>query len=176
VLKELLNALFRELNSEKLLSLPQNFYDVALSYIHSLKLRKSNEVSGLQRKIWEEEVALLEKILSIIKNIRARKITLEAMDDKPLEKLPPEEDIYYANLRKVLELTKLEYLRADISIGEVEAQEEGKVLLLLRMGLDEVLAKRLGLPKLEPEDVIFINKRIGKVLIDLEIADEISVR
>jgi DNA replication initiation complex subunit (GINS family) len=176
VLKELLNALFRELNSEKLLSLPQNFYDVALSYIHSLKLRKSNEVSGLQRKIWEREIALLEKILSIIKSIRARKITLEAMDDRPLEKLPPEEDIYYVNLRKVLELTKLEYLRADISIGEVEPQEEGKVLLLLKKGLDEVLAKRLGLPKLEPEDVIFINKRIGKVLIDLEVADEISVR
>jgi len=171
MLKELLNVLLREISSEKLVSLPQNFYDAALSYVHSLRLRKNNEVSEVQRKIWEEEVALLEKILSIIKSVRARKIMLEAMDGKSIEKLPPEEDIYYANLRKALELAK-----ADLNIEGAEPQEEGKVLLLLKKNLDEALAEKLGLPKLEPEDVIFINKRSGKVLIDLGIADEISVR
>jgi DNA replication initiation complex subunit (GINS family) len=176
VLKELLNALLREINSEKLLSLPQNFYDAALSYIHSLNLRRNNEVNELQRKIWEEEAVLLEKTLSIIKSIRAKKIMFEAMDGKPLGKLPPEEDIYYVNLRRALELAKLEHVKTDVGIEEAEPQEEGKALLLLKKGLDETLAERLGLPRLEPEDVIFINKRTGKVLIDLGIADEISIR
>jgi len=176
MLKELLNALLRELNNEKLLPLPQNFYDATLSYVHSLKLRKNNEVSELQRRIWEEEIALLGKILSIIKSIRTRKIMLEAMENRPLDRLPPEEGIYYISLRKALELAKLEYPGASTSIREVEPEEGGKVLLLLKRGLDEAVAKRLGLPKLEPEDVIFINKRLGKVLIDLEVADEINVR
>jgi len=171
MLKELLNVLLREINSERLLLLPQNFYDVALSYVHSLRLRKNNEVSEVQRRIWEEEITLLEKILSTIKSVRARKIMLEAMDGRPIEKLPPEEDVYYANLRKALELAK-----AGLSIEGTEPQEEGKVLLLLRKNLDEALAERLGLPKLEPEDVIFINKRPGKVLIDVGIAEEISIR
>jgi len=176
VLKELINALLRELNNERLLSLPQNFYDVALGYIHSLKLRKNNEVSEVQRKIWEEEIALLEKVLSIIKSIRTRKIMLEVMDNRPLEGLPPEEDIYYTKLRKALELAKFEPTGASVSIEESEPQRDSKVLLLLKRELDEAVAKRLGLPKLEPEDVIFINKRLGKVLIDLEVADEISAR
>jgi DNA replication initiation complex subunit (GINS family) len=176
VLKELLNALLREVNSEKLLPLPQSFYDVALSYVHSLKLRKNNEVGELQRRIWEEEIALLEKTLSIIKNVRARKIMLEAMDYRPLEKLPPEEEVYYLNLRKALELAKLELAKTEVGLEGSMSREEGKVLLLLKRGLDEALAEKLGLPKLEPEDVIFINKQTGKVLIDLGIAEEISVR
>jgi len=176
LIKELLKALLQEISSEKLLPLPQNFYDATLSYIHSLKLRKNNEVSELQRKIWEGEIALLEKTLSIIKSMRARKIMLEVVDGKPLEKLPPEEDIYYVNLRRALEVAELEHVKTDAGAEETGPQEGGNVLLLLKKGLDEALAKRLGLPKLEPEDVIFINKRTGKVLIDLGIADEISIR
>jgi len=176
MLKELLNALLRELNNEKLLPLPQNFYDATLSYVHSLKLRKNNEVSELQRRIWEEEIALLGKILSIIKSIRTRKIMLEAMENRPLDRLPREAGIYCISLRKGVELAKLVYPGVSTSIREVEPEEGGKVLLLLKRGLDEAVAKRLGLPKLEPEDVIFINKRLGKVLIDLEVADEINVR
>ena len=176
MIKELLKALLREVSSEKLLPLPQNFYDATLSYIHSLKLRKNNEVNELQRKIWEEEIAFLEKTLSIIKSMRARKIMFEVVDGKPLERLPPEEDVYYVNLRRALELAELEYVKTEAGTEEAEPQEEGKVLLLLKKGLDEALAERLGLPKLEPEDVIFINRRTGKVLIDLGIADEISIR
>ncbi|NHW44845.1 MAG: hypothetical protein HA491_03820 [Candidatus Verstraetearchaeota archaeon] len=176
MLKELLNALLREINSEKLLPLPQNFYDTTLSYIHSLKLRISNEVGELQRKIWEEEIVLLEKTLSIVKSVRARKIMLEVMEGRPLEKLPPEEEVYYHDLRRALDHAKLEYAKTEVGIEEASPQEEGKVLLLLKRGLDVAFAERLGLPKLEAEDVIFINKRIGKVLIDLGIADEISAR
>ena len=171
MLRDLLNVLLREVSSERLLPLPQNFYDAALSYIHSLKIRKGNEVSDVQRRIWEEECRVLEKLLSTIRSIRAKKIMMEAMEGKLIEGLPPEEGVYYANLKRALDL-----IIAEAVVESSEVQEEGKVLLLLRRSLDEDMAKKLCLPKLEAEDVIFINKRIGKMLINLGVADEVSTR
>ncbi|MDH5815798.1 MAG: DNA replication complex GINS family protein [Candidatus Nezhaarchaeota archaeon] len=172
MLKELLNVLLRELHDEKTLSLPQSFYDKALSYVHSLKIRRNNEVSDIQRKIWDEEVKILERILMTIRKVRARKIAMEVMNGSTVEGLPPEEDVCYSNLRKAFEVAELD---VEGRRG-LEDQPEEKGLFLLRKDLDEATASKLGLPKLSSEDVIFINKRTGKVLIDLGLADEISVR
>jgi len=171
MLKKLLNILLQELHDEKALSLPQSFYDKALSYVHSLKVRKSNEVSDVQRTIWEEEVKILEKVLAAIRKVRARKMVMEVMDGNVIEGLPPEENACYNNLRKAFELAEL-----NVKVESLESQSEEKGLFLLKKGLDEATASRLGLPKLNPEDVIFINKRTGKVLIDLGLADEIGTR
>lgn len=169
--KELLNVLLRELYEEKTLPLPLSFYDKALSYVHSLKVRVSNEVSNVQRKIWEEEIKILEKLLMIIKRIRTRKMAMEVMDGSTIKGLPPEESVCYDNLRRVFDFERL-----DEELENLRAQSEERGLFILKKGLDEVTASKLGLPKLDPEDVIFINKRTGKVLIDLGLADEVNVR
>ncbi|MEM4576784.1 MAG: hypothetical protein QW701_04895 [Candidatus Nezhaarchaeales archaeon] len=170
MLKEVLNVLLREVCSEKLLCIPQNFYDSVLSYIHALKVRKNNEVNEIQRKIWEEEVRLLEEVLKAIRNVRAKKIISEVINGNVVKGLPPEEDVYYLNLKRVLDV-------AETSIGtEVsEPRCEGKVLLVLKKELDANIADKLGLSNLGPEDVIFINKRDGRMLIDLGLAEEIEI-
>lgn len=171
MLKELFNALLRELHDEKTLSLPQSFYDRALSYVHSLKLRKNNEVSDVQRKIWEGEIRILEGLLMAIRKMRARKMVMEVVEGGSIEGLPPEEEVCYNNLRRAFDFTEL-----DVEAEDLESQPESKGLFVLKKSLDEAIASKLGLPKLDSEDVIFINKRTGKVLIDLGLADEIDAR
>lgn len=169
--KEVFSTLLRELHDERPLPLPQNFYDKALSYVHSLKIRKSNEVSDVQRKIWEEEIRILERLLMAIRKMRMRKMVMEVMSGSTVEGLPPEEEVSYNNLKRAFEFMEIE-TKAEVS----EALTKEKGLYILKKSLDDATASKLGIPKLDSEDIIFINKRIGKVLIDLGLADEINVR
>lgn len=170
MLKEVLNVLLREVCSEKLLCIPQNFYDSVLSYIHALKIRKNNEVSEIQRKIWEGEVRLLEEILKTIRTVRAKKIISEVINGNIVEGLPPEEDVYYLNLKKTLDVTE-----TNVGMDISEPRCEGKVLLVLKKEPDANITDKLDLSNFKPEDVIFINKRDGRMLIDLGLAEEIEI-
>jgi len=172
MLKEVFNVFMREVSTNKLQFIPKNFYDAALSYIQSLKIRMNNEVNALQRRIWEEEIRVIEKCIKKLRDIRIKKAMREMLEGEviDLEMLPPEEVFYYAKMKEMFDFT--------VSIEERTQtfEDEGKVLLIIRGRPEEALIKKLNLPELEPEDVIFINKQTGRLLINLGLAEEINTR
>ncbi|RLF06790.1 MAG: hypothetical protein DRJ60_03975 [Thermoprotei archaeon] len=171
MLREVFNMLMREVSTSKLQFIPKNFYDAALSYIQSLKIRVNNEVNPLQRKVWEEEVKVIEKCLKKLRDIRLKKAVKSMLEGEVInpDVLPPEEVFYYEKMREALDLA--------IDMEKVQIHEdEGKMLLMIKTKLEEALVKKLNLPELEAEDVIFINKQTGRLLINLGLAEEINVR
>ena len=170
MLKEVLDVLFREIASSKLQNLSKSFYDRVLNYLQSLKIRANNEVGDLQRKIWLKEIMFIEENLKILRDLRLMKIVKSLFEGEKLspEELPPEELYYYSKAKEIIESLTLQ--------EKEEAYEEGKVLLLIKGRLGGDMSKKFGLPELEPEDVIFINKQVGKVLINLGLAEEIKLR
>lgn len=171
MLKELLSTLMREVSTSKLQFIPKNFYDATLSYIQSLKIRVNNEVNSLQRKVWEEEIKIIEKCLKKLRDIRLKKTVKSMLEGEVInpDVIPPEEVFYYEKMREALDLA--------IGMEKVQINEdEGKMLLMIKARLEEALVKKLNLPELEAEDVIFINKQTGKLLINLGLAEEINIR
>jgi len=170
MLKEVLDVLFREIASPKLQNLSKSFYDRVLNYLQSLKIRANNEVGDLQRKIWLKEIMFIEENLKILRDLRLMKIVKSLFEGEKLspEELPPEELYHYSKAKEIIE---------SLTLQEKEgAYEEGKVLLLVKGRLGGEMSKKFGLPELEPEDVIFINKQVGKMLINLGLAEEIKLR
>lgn len=171
MLREVFNLLMREISTSKLQFVPKNLYDATLSYVQSLKIRMNNEVNPLQRKIWEEEARVIEKCLRKLRDVRLKKTMRSMLEGEEIspDELPPEEVFYYEKMRELLDLT--------IDMEKVQVREdEGKMLVMIKAKLEEALAKKFNLPELEAEDVIFINKQIGKLLINLGLAEEISIR
>ncbi|MCS7140093.1 MAG: hypothetical protein N3F04_03775 [Candidatus Nezhaarchaeota archaeon] len=169
MLKEIFDSFLREISASKLLPIPKNFYDSALSYVQSLKIRANNEVGTLQRKLWEEEARIIEDTLRKIKDVRIKKALRSVLEGQSidLEELPPEE---------VFPCTKIMELFEIAIKGEQEDESRDKMLLIIRRMPEEALIKRLNLPRLEEEDVIFINRRTGNLLINLGLAEEAQVR
>ena len=176
MLRRLVKTWIREVSSSKLQEVPKDLYDSAMSYINSLRLRALHEGNDVQREVWEKEAELIESMLKAIKDLRMEKVakSLIKRENSIINALPPEEAVLAAKLRESFELAFEGFLEAER--GEEIEDEEGKVALLVTRRPPDELLKKVKVDNLEQEDVMFINRRAGKLLISLGFAEEVKVR
>ncbi|MDI9619904.1 MAG: hypothetical protein QFX33_03745 [Candidatus Nezhaarchaeota archaeon] len=168
-MREVFKVLLQEASTSSLQSIPRGFYEEALKYVESLKLKANGDANDLQRKIRKGEAAIIEGCLQIVRNIRIRKAVMRLLGGcVDLKDLPREEEVQFMKVAEALEIKSRE-------VGGEGERDEGRILLLIRGSAGD-LVKGLGLPNLEVEDVIFINMRKAKELINLGIAEPIRSR
>ena len=132
MLKELIEILKKEIHSESILPLEEEFYSKIIQAIHK-KLEESRKLRDISKLLVEKEITQIREVTLAIFLTRIQKIFNKVINSLVIEeeKLAEEERLFLKTIRSFVEQFKAKLYLSETSKSEIKRREREKYKLVV---------------------------------------------